>query len=707
MAMLVTPGVYYEVVDTAQQGIAGIRTDIGALLGIAERGPLQQSVRVNSWKQFQSKFGNFISGGYLAYTAKAFFENGGASLDIVRIAAKPATETDAAKVQPPGGASSFVLETTGFLPGRIVRVRQDALVSHRTVQSANAVTKELVWDQPLDALLNLAAPITFESGALEATGVLLDGAGKPTLRIEAANEGTWGNAVAVHVSQAHPAATVTRNIPQPADRSGSLVASVSGFDPHALVRMYQPAPVSFEQYKSVVSVDTPLGLVVWDTALDATFDLTKPIYFETLEFGITVYERGEPREVFAGLALDVNHPRYVENVITADSSSLLRVLDLRSPSPFPTRLPALDAPNLVNGFLVLEWGRDGIAALTTLDFTGDPTTEDKWGVRVLEDVDEVAIVAAPDILIQPAPPPRFAPQPPPGIDPCLPCMQPLPTAPQPPPMIPEQPPTFSFDDVYRVQAALVAHCEDLRDRIAVLDPPLTNEAGKTADIGEVLSWRQRFDSKYAALYYPWLLVVDPLELGGEVVRAVPPSGHVVGMYANTDRTVGVWKAPANTEMHWIQDVTVQVTAPVQGLLNPKGINCIRAFPGRGLRIYGARTVSSDPDWIFVNVRRLMMMLEKAVNISIQWAVFEPNDIYLRQKIRVAISSFLTELWRRGALAGAKPEDAYFVKCDAQNNPPYVSALGQLIVEVGIAPTKPAEFVVFRIGRTDNTLEITE
>jgi phage tail sheath protein FI len=271
----------------------------------------------------------------------------------------------------------------------------------------------------------------------------------------------------------------------------------------------------------------------------------------------------------------------------------------------------------------------------------------------------------------------------------------------------EAAPQFSLDDVYHVQRAMVAHCEAMQYRFAILDPPDFSFPREHVDLGEVQSWRNRFDSKYAALYYPWIFVVDPLQMRSQLVRRIPPSGHVAGVYANTDLTVGVHKAPANVELQWAQDVTTEVSAEMQGFLNPIGVDCIRMFRGRGLRIFGARTVSSENNWRFVNVRRLLCMIEHALEISLQWAVFEPNNFYLWQTVRISIASFLETLWQQGALTGNTAEDAFFVKCDQLNNPLSSTSVGRMIAEVGVAPTQPAEFVIFRIGRTADTLEVSE
>lgn len=696
MPTYLTPGVYLETVDASRAQIASLRTDIAAFVGIAERGALHRPTRVESWEQFQSGFGNFSAGGYLAYAAKAFFEQGGRTAYIVRVAARPRTITDAAVPQPLSGTDSFVESVEGFRPGAFVLVTQPP---HRKIvhalQNVDAPTRKLSWTRPLEPGFNFAQAIAFETGALAARVELPDANGVPTLRVLASSAGSWGNALQVRVAHTNLASTRTRSAPQPADKKSSLVESVAQFPAGALVKVFQEhAPAPWISHHIVKRVDAVRGALEWLTPLPAVFNLAKPIYFETIEFAVTAYLGGQPRELFTGLSLVKNHPRYASRTVQRDASNLIRLTNLHSPSSPVQRLPE---PGIYN----LQWGQDGLTPLTLRDFIGDPGAEAKWGLRTLEDVDLVAIVAMPDVLIQPAPPVQFAPQPPPAVDPCLLDEPPLPVTPPPMPVMAEQPPTFSRDEVFFAQAALVAHCEDQRDRIAVLDPPFE------ADPGEIMAWRQRFDSKYAALYYPWLLVKDPLRLGRQIVRQIPPSGHVVGVYAATDREVGVHQAPANRALRWAQDVAASISPELQGALNPLGVNCIRSLAGRGLRVYGARTVSSDTAWRFVNVRRLMMMIEEAVAEAIQWAVFEPNDFALRQTITLAITSYLRVLWQRGALAGATEAEAFYVKCDAQNNNSAVVDVGQLIAEVGVAPTIPAEFVIVRVGRTDNTLEVVE
>jgi hypothetical protein len=363
----------------------------------------------------------------------------------------------------------------------------------------------------------------------------------------------------------------------------------------------------------------------------------------------------------------------------------------------------------------LTGGADGLAQLSAYDFIGedfDPLDSDDArarkarGLRTLEDVREAAIVAVPDIHIQPKAPPRFSPPPPCIPDPCLPLGAPPLASPR-APSVGDLPPVFPEGAIYQVQAALIQHCEKLRDRLALLDPPFSAARDDKLGVGAVRAWRSRFDSKYAAFYYPWLRVVDPLRSPTSIMREIPPSGHVAGQYAQNDCQFGVHKAPANAPLLWAEDVTVFVDDAVHGILNPVGINAIRPLPGRGLRVFGARTMSSDTDWQYVNVRRLMMMIEKAIEVAIQWAVFEPNSILTRAKLNLTLTSFLLSLWQRGALMGPSADQAFFVRCDDDNNPPQEREQGRLVAMIGVAPSRPFEFIILRVGRAHNQFEISE
>jgi hypothetical protein len=247
------------------------------------------------------------------------------------------------------------------------------------------------------------------------------------------------------------------------------------------------------------------------------------------------------------------------------------------------------------------------------------------------------------------------------------------------------------DGVKAVQLAMIAHCELMSDRVAVLDPLPALKPQRLKD------WRMNdagYDSKFATLYWPWVVVVSP---SGKPV-AVPPSGHVAGVWARNDDTRGVHKAPANEVVRGVLDLACGLTRREHDQLNPVGVNCIRSFPGQGIRIWGARTLSSDPEWRYLNVRRLFNYVEKSILSGTNWVVFEPNDHYLWSSVNRTISMFLRRVWRSGALFGNTPEDAFYVKCDAENNPEENRDAGILTVDIGIAPVKPAEFVVFRLSQ---------
>ena len=251
----------------------------------------------------------------------------------------------------------------------------------------------------------------------------------------------------------------------------------------------------------------------------------------------------------------------------------------------------------------------------------------------------------------------------------------------------------------RLQSALITHCENMRYRFAVLD----GDTPPNDSLTDVQNQRQQFDTKYAALYHPWLVIPDPYPLNLSQVAdfPIPPSGHVVGVYARTDIERGVHKAPANEVVRGITGLQRLLNKGEHDILNPYpvNINVIRDFRpnNRGIRIWGGRVITSDPDWKYVNVRRLLIFIEHSIDRGLQWVVFEPNAEPLWARVRRAISNFLTVVWRNGALEGTKPEEAFFVRCDRTTMTQQDIDNGRLICVIGVAPVKPAEFVIIRIG----------
>ena len=234
---------------------------------------------------------------------------------------------------------------------------------------------------------------------------------------------------------------------------------------------------------------------------------------------------------------------------------------------------------------------------------------------------------------------------------------------------------------------LIDHCENMDDRFAII------HAGQSDT--NLQDLRPPRDTDMAAIYYPWVKARNP-DTG--IVEEIPPGGHIAGIYARSDATHGVHKAPANEVIRGISDIQRPVTDGEQEVLNPRGVNCIRSFRGRGIRVWGARTCSSNPNWKYVNVRRLFLFLRESIEQGTQWVVFEPNNEELWARVEQTIKNFLTDVWEDGALMGTTPDEAFFVKCDRTTMTQSDIENGRLICEIGVAPTRPAEFVVFRISQ---------
>jgi len=232
----------------------------------------------------------------------------------------------------------------------------------------------------------------------------------------------------------------------------------------------------------------------------------------------------------------------------------------------------------------------------------------------------------------------------------------------------------------------VTHCENQRFRFAVVDSPNSTPA-------DLLPRQSITDTQYAAFYTPWIVIADPLS-GARVT--VPPGGHMLGIFARTDIERGVFKAPANEIVRGALDVSFEVNESTQAVINPRGVNAIRVFPSRGIRLWGARTLSSNGLWKYVSVRRLFIFLERSIYEGTQWVVFEPNDDRLWARVKDTIRLFLRTQWRAGALFGRTEEEAFFITCDRSTMTQDDILNGRLICEIGIAPVRPAEFVIFRV-----------
>jgi phage tail sheath protein FI len=253
--------------------------------------------------------------------------------------------------------------------------------------------------------------------------------------------------------------------------------------------------------------------------------------------------------------------------------------------------------------------------------------------------------------------------------------------------------------IQALDAELIIDCTQMKDRFTILH---SNPAKDT--LAAVAGIRPPQDTTYAAFYFPWIKIFDPRT---NQESLIPPSGYIAGIYANTDVERGVHKAPANVVVAGATGLQFKITKGEQDILNPRGVNCLRAFPGRGIRVWGARTCSSNTLWKYINVRRLFIFIEESIEEGTQWVVFEPNDQKLWARVRQTITQFLTTVWRNGALMGPKAEEAFFVKCDRTTMTQDDIDNGRLICIIGIAPVKPAEFVIFRITQYSGGSELEE
>jgi phage tail sheath protein FI len=383
------------------------------------------------------------------------------------------------------------------------------------------------------------------------------------------------------------------------------------------------------------------------------------------DYTMRVYERGTLREEIGGLQFSGKSPRPLERTVNEKSNFVKVEVQPLQGSSLAERIPA-------PGRHALTRPPMSAVSVSPADLQGSET--ERTGYHGLAIADNVTMVVIPDLVTVAASGDG-------GID----------------------------EEMYlSAQRQLVDWCDAGRTKMAILDVPPGLNATRALD------WRARLgrDSAFAALYYPNLVVNNPLARPGatnaELYLTVPAAGHVAGVWARTDATRGVWKAPANEALRGIARLEMEVTTGEQDLLNPEGINCVRSFGSYGTKVWGARTLAkTDPSWKYINVRRLFNFVEESIRRGTQWAVFEPNDIDLWQRVKRNIGAFLRGLWMQGALVGATPEQAYYVVCDESNNPRSSVLEGKLIVEVGIAPVTPAEFVIFRISQWDGGGATTE
>ena len=473
--------------------------------------------------------------------------------------------------------------------------------------------------------------------------VIRDAWDKDTLRVLAINEGRWGNNIWIRFAQTTGAkALLTLDLPVGA--GSARVTSTRGIERGSLLRIYDR---EHSDYVVVTEVDDKEKTLQWgtDTPIVRRYAAAAPTYVEVIEFEIYASLR-DRREVFRNLQMSPISRRYAPRVVN-DSSQLIWLQDLGSSSPLPNNLPGVAPLERLAG------GRDGVEGITAEDFIGyDGGMNDRRGLFTLKHVDEVGLILVPDAVLAYN---RLS--------------------------IPE-----ARQFLQRIQDVMIDICEQTQDRFAILDMP------ETRDVEEIRRLRQRRDTQFGAYYFPWLVV--PGTNGAQ--HKQPPSGHIAGVFARSEMQYGVHKAPANEPLFGVTQLTLPLSDDHVGQLNAEGVNTIRAFTGRGIRIWGARTASTDYDWRFINVRRMFIMLRRAIEIGTQWISFEPNTSDTWAIIEREVGLFLNDLYTRGYFAGGSAEESYLVKCDDETNPIEIVEAGRLVVEIRVAPALPTEYILFTI-----------
>jgi phage tail sheath protein FI len=479
---------------------------------------------------------------------------------------------------------------------------------------------------------------------------LRDEAGKLTIRVEALNEGTWGNDIAITVNRSAPRVETLLTLDMHEEDLLATVRSTHGFRRGTVIKIYDDDRT---EYRTITEIDNRKKLLHWrmDEPIGTAFKSGAPTYVEPVEFELCAETLTE-KEVFKELTIAPAADTYFQRAVN-EQSRLIRLTDARRDAPISERFPIAFGPQKLSD------GLDGITNVTPDDFIGMSIGPgERYGLAAFEANESVDLLAIPDLFW------------------CV-----------------ENSTGFSTtNDAYVVQEAMVEQAERMQNRFAILDLPNRGE------YVQALQWRLLFDSAYAAFYYPWVLV----EKDGEQTMA-PPSGHVAGIFARCDEAQGVHRAPANEELNNVLDLSVLLQDSDIGYLNDQGVNCIRSFAKRGIRVWGARTTSSNGLNRYINVRRVILTIIRSMVNNLQWVVFEPNDARLWKTLQTDVAFFLMGLWRKGYFKGRSPEEAFYVKCDSEINTPELRDAGMVVVEVGVAPVRPAEFIVFRIS--EETAEV--
>lgn len=730
MKSLTTPGIYFEALQPVRISGQLLRSDITALIGYATRGPVFLPVRIESWRQYLAIFGAAPNHGYLAFAVKAFFENGGRNCYIIRIVDSTACAAQALLNASAGSG----------LPS------WQAKASFR-ISDINAI-EAVESDLPDQSVLLNTSP--------------------DSVRDPVDNPGSWGNSIGISIRRKSRLSTQINAVFD--GGFSTFVDSLVGLEKYSVVELSQDLQNSdgtIEEVTKTVAIESIDNLrqsITWENSLlsgETPFNADIPIRLDSVEYQIEVSFDNRQVEKFSWLGIHPLHSRSIHKVIREESQfinftysgdtetdwmdvdvwpaettnvllqggidgvtsiDVSHYLDALSVSAGVDDISIVTAPDLVFSSDVLNlplsevvpreidcnilsapssgiiFGEvtDGSGALVNVTVTdagsGQRVNTDSNGQFTLINLDislrtlrfekpgfanEERQVFS--VIKKPDQAEKFS-------------LEPL--------AIPR---SLTESEIIEVQQAMANPAISGRYRVALLDPPSAN-----LKLDEVRSWRSKIgDTAFAAFYYPWIESPSTTDSSQSDLTSIPPCGHVAGLAARLDLQQGVQRAPANMNLRFARGISIKINEIQHGIINQEGINAIRSIPGQGVRILGARTLASDSTWRYLSVRRLVLALEKTLEASMQWVVFESNNTILRQAVVMSIRSLLDTLWRSGALAGKTADAAYRIKCDVDNNPDDSRSNGVLLVEVGIAPSVPFEFIRIRLGKTLDALEVTE
>ena len=641
MPTLSYPGVYIEEVSGGVRPLDTASTSTAAFVGLAEMGPAT-ATRVTNWTEFQRLFGTYIAEGFLAHSVFQYFNNGGRQCYVVRAThsdATTATVTLNNRAAPPAPGLTFSAKSKGSWGNSLLLQIEDGTLDPGNLFKVSV--RRQVDPVPPVNLLDLKPLEVFDNLSVDPVSpnfvgnVLATGSNLIDAQLAGGNTSLQRG---LHRGGIAPALPLNANLAFQINVDGDGFQTVS-------------LPVATGT--SIVPADVATAIQVAVRALGKKKNSTDPLAFSG--FTCTAEAVGSQFRLLlqSGTTTSLTSSIRVQPAATIDATPSLKLGDAaggRSEDGIAVRRPAkVDVVRVGDATLSApvvaptSSGIDGVAALNETTYSSVFPRLDK--------ITDVSLLAVPGVA------------------------------------------TAAMMDLG------TAYCANrpLQDLFYIGE---TGQTDDTADEAATFRTKLTLANSYGALYFPWVKAIDPTGRSRDPIL-LPPSGHIAGLYARIDASRGVWKAPAGTEagINGVVGLAAELSDVEQGNLNPKGVDVIRRFPGAGVVAFGARTVSSDPAWRYVPVRRTAIMLRVSIYNGVQFAVFEPNDEPLWSQLRLSVGSFMTTLFRQGAFQGSTPSQAFFVKCDAETTTQADIDAGVVNILVGFAPLKPAEFVVVKISQT--------